>query len=389
MFLSLKKTTILIDKIYAKNTITKRKMEKLYHHIGDYIDRNSEVLSSSYLDMIYFSDDDKQIVYETLGLDKYDISSVISTIDEIKGFNVVTNPFAMAITMVIRHMLLNKYRDKEISLVVFYFGIFYYPSVFTRQFRYGVIENIMRYTIDNLNDKYDIKMEETRTIYKMVTKKGVTCYQTYEKGLIQGTDFEITNFISQMSGRIKNTITKISREYYANVEEGKYTNLDDESLDEDNYHETDSNSLEAKRCIDKARIRVSEEGTDPSIIRSLKKLPEVSDVSETELRNAIIKINKNHYDKVSELIFLIVELFMEDNPPSKIKDAEFFFICASIYSRSNTTDELVKDIKRILDYLLKVTSSTYRKTNRQGTINSYKKALYYYYVILVSKSAKS
>lgn len=384
---SIEKSTILVDGIYKRNKITDRGIHDLFKYIMDYVDRHSDILSSSYLDMMYFSEEDKKIAYNTLGVDKYDIIDVISTIDDIKGFIVVTEPFSMAITMIIRYMIIKKYSEREIGLVAFYFGIMYYPSVFTRQFPHGINTNTMRYTIDNLNEKYDIKKDDVKTIHKMFTKKGLTCVNTYKDKLIHGTDFEITNFISQMSGRVKDTIKNISRDYYKNNEEGKFTNLDNESLEEDNYHETDSNSLEAQRCIDKARLKISEEGTDPNIFKIIKKLE--TEVSEKELHNAVITINRDHYSDVSRLIFLIVDLFMQDNDPRVIRDSEFIFKCMSIYSRSNTTDEIVLEIKTILDKLLLNTSKTYRKTNRVSTINSYKKSLYYYYVILISKSSKN
>ena len=75
--------------------------------------------------------------------------------------------------------------------------------------------------------------------------------------------------------------------------------------------------------------------------------------------------------------------YLKDNKNSinSVGSKKFFSYVYEIYSKSNTKDKTVLDIKDILDVFLNKHSNKYSKTERAATKGAYRKALYLYFVL--------
>ena len=79
-------------------------------------------------------------------------------------------------------------------------------------------------------------------------------------------------------------------------------------------------------------------------------------------------------------------LFLSDNdvPNKEVKSISFIGAMEMIYKKGNSTDKNIVIVKKSLDKWLSEASNTYRVSNRQATLNNFRKAIYYYFVLLVS-----
>src|SRR5699024_5837258 len=120
--------------------------------------------------------------------------------------------FRALLILIMRYYILNKNKDK-LDIISYYMGYSIYWSVWSRQFvKFKPDKNIMRYTINNLSNRFVIK--QTGSIENML-KTGVdTSINTYYGRFIRGSDYDIWSVIGQIKTRIHGYLKSISEEYY-------------------------------------------------------------------------------------------------------------------------------------------------------------------------------
>lgn len=163
-------------------------------------------------------------------------------------------------------------------------------------------------------------------------------------------------------------------------------NSDNDSYDEDNYHEADSNTYAIERMTNNVVLRLVVDGPN---IRLVNVAAKMCQVSVSELRNyvnmMVIDSNREDIKAVTESI-LFLFLFDSQNTVQQISGNEFLLYCMEVYKKSNTTDKNILKIKKILDGWLE-NLGTYKKTQRLATINNFRRALYAFFVLSIMNSA--
>jgi len=95
-------------------------------------------------------------------------------------------------------------------------------------------------------------------------------------------------------------------------------------------------------------------------------------------------VSNENINDIKLIIESILFLYMFDNK-NKLEDInsdKFLLHCLDIYKRSNTTDENIIKIKKILDSWLDELG-TYKKTQRLATINNFRRAIYTFFVMSI------
>jgi len=375
---------ILVNELYPyvekcfSNTMNVKKLEST---IGRFIDKNSEYLSAiGPTHMILFTDREMDIVYDLVGVTPQIARTIKNKSKDIKATGQVTaNPFYFLMTMIIRFFTIKK-NEHMTRNCIFYLGIALYPSVYHKYFKYGVNENTMNHTINNLSNKYKIK--QTGNLYKALDETYYGAYDLHKEGLIKGDDSDAVQFILALKTRVNSFMKKISNAYYDAHKKGQYLNVEFESNDEETYHEADSSTHAISRMVDKVALKLIVDGVPITIINIAAK---TNQVSVNELRNYITKMVSNeNINDIKLIIESILFLYMFDNK-NKLEDInsdKFLLHCLDIYKRSNTTDENIIKIKKILDSWLDELG-TYKKTQRLATINNFRRAIYTFFVMSI------
>ena len=376
--------TVLVTELYpqierafsVKTTVSK--FEKI---IGDFIDRNTEILSAiGPIKMLYFSERDKNVVYDIVGVTPDYVKKIQNKSKDIRktGRN-MANPFNALMVMIVRYFTLQK-NDRYVRLAMTYLSLSMYPSLFHKYFKYETNENIMNYTVNNMSNKY--KLKQSANLLTAIDETGFGGYSLHKDSLIKGTDIAVTDIVLAVKTRLNSFMKKIAREYYKNHQDGKYLNVEFETNDEDKFREADSSSYAIARIVDKVALRLVIDGAPIKLINMSAK---TNNVSVSELRNYINTLMiDNNIGEIKELIesILFLYLFDEQNTIDDITDNKFLLYCLDVYRRSNTSDKNVIKVKSILDVWLE-RLGTYKKTQRLATINNFRRALYTFIVMAI------
>lgn len=370
----------MIEKGLSKkeNTVALKKA------VGDYLDRNSEKLTTiGPIHRVMFTDYDMQKLYEAAEVDPKQIMEVLKKNPNIKGhWKIMNNPFNSAIALAIRYYAVKKNEDMATTMLI-YLTMSMYPSLHMKYFKFEPNEQVMNYTINNLSNKFKIK--QLGTIYAALIDTTKGSYSHHKDRLIKGSDKEIVDFVMDVKTRLNSLLRKLSNEFYENSEKKLYLNTDSDSYEEDNYHEADSNSYAIERITNNVTLGLTVHGPNMNMVNAAAKW---SSVSVNELRNYVntMVTNENREDirtVVESILFLFI--FDDKNSVTEIRSRKFLLYCLETYKKSNTTDENIIKIKKILDKWLE-DLGTYKKTQRLATINNFRRALFLFFVFAIQTS---
>jgi len=378
--------SLLISTLSPKIESTFRNKENkntFIKSIQKYVDKNNQILyhnAPSY--RLYFSDKyEREPIYKLVGIEK---ESIVNNLKELKHLDskwkISNEPFNVLMTLIIRDFTIRKDKD-GINNALLFLSLSLYSSLQYKYFKYPPNENIMQYTINNVSNKYLFK--QYGVVIKAIYHTAITSHETYYKDLIKGDDKNITDYFINLRSRLNNLIRNFAGEYHHNHKEGNYLNTQQDSNDEENYYETENLSGLITQLSEKVSIKFFSTSINQKILRIAAKM---ANCDTPTLNNAIHNIKENESSKVRDLIRLILQVYLNDSKNSydTIATQKFIAYSISVYSRSNTKDEAIIQIKDLLDYFLNKNSERYMNTEREATKNNYRKGLYTYFTLLIS-----
>lgn len=383
--------SVLLHKLEPKirkalsNPKTVKSLENI---IGQYIDRNVEKLSTSGpVYRTFFMDDEYNRFYNVLDINPEEVKAILKESAYIKGqWQIMNNPFNSISVFCIRHFAIQK-NDHMMKGMITYFTLSFYPTLHAKYFKYEPNKAVMDYTIENLSNRFKVK--NTETFYHALLETTFVCNETYLKNIIRATDKDITDYVHAYKTRLNSLIKKIAIVFYENEKKGSYMNETEDNTDPDNFVLTENDSIIIEKIANAVVLKLATEGPDMRLITIAAKS---CAISVNELRTAAINLcsdNANRGDikyVVSSLIYLFV--FETHHRKELIGSNDFYFFCGELYGQANTTNKNVIKIKVILDKWLNQYSAHYKKTNRVGTLNNFRRALYSFMVFTIQQVSK-
>jgi len=377
---------LFLDELYPKveyhlkqNSISMN----LQRHIIKFIDKNSEVLyHNAPSKRLYFRDIDKEIVMKLCDFTPKEISNVIKK-NEFIGttWRTLNQPHFWILLLAVKFYMENK-KEKEMYQTLVFLTLCFYSSIQYKYFRYEPNENIMAYTINNLSNKYDIK--KFGTVFKMLFETCKGNHEFYINELKSGDDLGLRTYISGLRTRINSKIQNIFDEFEKVRKQGLYLNLDEENQDEENFHEMDNASFQIVKISEKVTLKILTGRIEEKLLRIAA---QNNGINVNSLRTAVYNIidKKNH--EVKDFIVLILQMYLitGKNEVKSISSKKFILECINTYSKSNTVDKTVLQIKSILDKWLIDCSEKYVKTNRVASKSNFRKAIFFYFIFIIQQ----
>lgn len=381
-----KEKSLIVTELYEKvkkNMSNPKVKHELTKGMVEYFDKNSEIVNDiGMANRLFFLNSDKEVIYRAAGLLPEEIKATIKKSDYISStWQILNEPLNIASVLLIRYLTISK--DKLEEPFIIYYSFYFYASLHFKYLPYGANEDVMAYTINNLNFKYKIK--ELGSLYEAIKAVVLKCHDTYKRDLIRGEDADIAKYISSIKVRLNDVVKNIKNEYTINYNNKNYLNADRDDYSEDNYHESDNTSYAIKRISDGSLMKLMTYGPDMSLA---KLAAQISEVSQNEIRNVIMHLSNNDAEDISRLSELILQLFLFDNNNAitDVSGKKFLGECLKIYKKSNTNDKTILEIKNILDKWLKKYSVKYRQTNREATVSNFRRAIFIYFVLHIQTS---
>lgn len=370
-----------------KSLKNKSTENKLINYIGRYRDRNIDILSSPMITKnMFFTPSDFNIVYDTIDIEESFIDELLGIVKPPEGCkkglpdNVI--PFLVLLMMIMRYYRINK-NERYHNIITAYYAYSRYFSLHAKYFNFEINENVMKAVTNSLS--YKNKIKQTGSLDKTLRHIIDTTMGTYSKRLIRGGDQDIMYIIQQIKTRLNNWINKMKNEYKIAMSKGDALFTERTFDEEDNIIENSGILSDVQSYASDATTKFfSTQEVDRKTVMFCAK---GFNISANELRSSIILLAENNeIDEIKKFYDALFYLFFNNGgKKDDIGTKKFLGLANEIYKKGNSNDKNIKTIKTLLNKWLSNGSQTYVTSNRPGTLNSFRKAIFFYFVMIVSK----
>ena len=385
-------TTSILDNIYPiveKKLNEKKTMEAYKNMLNKFMEyRSNDLYDIAPCSRLYFGEQDKDNYFKVFNISDLEIKEYIDKTyyGVIDNFNprAAKDELTVMQLCVIRYFIeKNDKKQTDLACIYLSFSGKFYPSIHYRSYpKVAPIRHVMEFVVNSkLSKKFDLV--QTGSILGSIQSIDKTWISSYSQKFKKFSDEDVVYLIQQLHSRIGSFMKNIADEYYKIYnEKDKYITFDSDSLDQDDYHLADSDSLRMQRAVEKAINTINNTGIDYSIC----KMSADQNVKPSELRAIIESIinDRNNLAKVRRLIELLITTYYA-NSTAKNKDvADISFITYSIATKPNARQKEIVEIKNIVQSFLEENSPAYmRRRSRIATKNSYESAIIKYFTFLI------
>ena len=322
---------------------------------------------------IIFGFNEKQLAKE--------IESGLKAVSDTANFRLLKqNPIFSVFYMVLRFYIL-KNDESGINATLIIHALSSYPSIFSKYFKYGANEGIMRYTADHLTEKFIFKQE--KHVFGALRKSIESAYVFLKPFFKEASDKEVVRYIQRVRNDQNSMIKKIASEYHKNRDAGNSVSTqaetwDNGSLIDDYQNDTSKVESLASRVV----ISILTNGIDLS---RLKVAATFAQLSITELRYYLVKIlidSKN--TEIDEFVtaVLFIYLYDEKHTVEEIRSKMYISFGIELFRKTNANNTNIKTIKTNLDKWAEETG-IHAKYRREPTRIAYKKGIYWYILLTI------
>lgn len=400
----LETSTVIYDKLSplmekkAKDSNTFRKFRLAFSKI---LDRNREKLQTNIIGkQVLINAKDEESLLDALDITKEESEEILESSPFFMSFGglKLINQYIFAVPIIVYSQELNKLgKLQEAQLSFLSTFIKPYASRESLFFKYGVNEDQMMYTIENMTDRFDIK--KLGSIINVLTKKSAASFDNYFiKTKKKFTDKEIyTIYSSGVASSVNNMLNKVNEEYRKN--DGKYLAFENSATSmvnddgEDDFGERNiASDAEIKTGVVNriiTEINKNPVNTKALNLACIKGFGSASNFYTTVLRTAIEEItDKMFYELPTFFSCLIGSFLFNDNPTTgkrytmtDFKSPMFIKASLEIFKKPHTDDKNMLKVKELMNKMLTEHSTYYInwKTSQQTSL---KNALYFYWILI-------
>ncbi len=380
---------IILDAIYpnVEKVLSTPMGDKEFRRlVENFVDRNTDKLYEPCpISMIPFTDAEKAKYFNLFGFNEKqlakEIESGLKAVSDTANFRLLKqNPIFSVFYMVLRFYIL-KNDESGINATLIIHALSSYPSIFSKYFKYGANEGIMRYTADHLTEKFIFKQE--KHVFGALRKSIESAYVFLKPFFKEASDKEVVRYIQRVRNDQNSMIKKIASEYHKNRDAGNSVSTqaetwDNGSLIDDYQNDTSKVESLASRVV----ISILTNGIDLS---RLKVAATFAQLSITELRYYLVKIlidSKN--TEIDEFVtaVLFIYLYDEKHTVEEIRSKMYISFGIELFRKTNANNTNIKTIKTNLDKWAEETG-IHAKYRREPTRIAYKKGIYWYILLTI------
>jgi len=388
----IKREFSLRDKYYPMVANLLPKTEKiLFRHISEYRDKNISILSSPYPTKYpIFGPDDKDIIFKCTGIDIDDMWDDIKLVPLPEGVLKKENfiPFPVLALLIMRYFKINN-NEKGLQYMYYYLAYSMWWSVFKKYFKhYMPDEGKMIYTVNNFSNKFKLKQHKSvdGLLYNIVEP---TFTGLYKDRLSRCSDSEIWYMIDGVKTKLNNQFNIIYDRYKMNAAAGNTIFKSDTFLDSEGTIRNRNSITSDVESL--AQAFTTEFFSSLPNQKRVTLAAKMEGVSASELRTTInVLIDGSMIDDVrlfySSLFYAYLASGDPDATTASIKSTKFLVVMSNIFKKGNSLDKNIVTTKSLMNKWLEIGSATYRATNRQATLTSFKKAIYNYFILSVTNN---
>ena len=360
------------------------KVRKLTLWINKYRDKNIEILSSPYIiNSTYFSPADFNIVYDTVGITEKEIKGLIKNVKlpgKLTKPKANFTPFNVLLCLILRYFKYDckhQHAEEFYKMIYSYYTYSMYWSLFKKYYKYPPREETMKYVINNINGKFLIK--QTKNLEEALLITISTALDTYILMLKRCTDNDLMLLIDAIKTRLSNFMKNIWKEYKEANEKGDIQFSLDDFDSEGNYVENSGVVNKVEVMTNAAVTKFFQNDIDMKIVSMSAKM---CNASVNEIRTAIhLLTEEGRIDEVKQFYSALFYLYFTEHPDKeKPEGLRFLYEMDAIYKKGNSNDKNIKIIKTLMNEWLERGSASYRSSTNNGTLNNFRKAIFWFFV---------
>jgi hypothetical protein len=380
-----------------------------------FADKNANVLQTNIVGrQLLFNKQTEDKILQAIGINTKELLKVFKESEYFRQFGQLQLKdqllFAIPLIMLSKELYV---KGKVAESQFIYMSAFYkpYATVVFKYFgKYDVNENQMRYTVENLSERYDIKKQGT--LYGVIGKMAESSYENY---IVNSSTETLTDkelhviFTSGIYSRLNSFIQTLFGEYQKN--KGKVLYFEDPTFEGsgDSEGETFERDIQSDAAVKdqltkKATMILAKKLPDDKLLDMAAKFGFVgtgatygqysySGRYTDILKNTILEAVEKYYKELPLLIESIIGSFLfEINPNTKqkytakdIKSATFISASTSTFRRSpNTKNENTLRVRNMINDILENVSTdyiTWGTTKKSGL----KYAFHFYLLMIIQK----
>lgn len=373
----------LIDQALA-NTKTHNAYKK---YVNDFFSkRDTEVYDALPCSRIACSEDEMDLLFATLNIDKKFVTDAIAQTyyGPMTNFNprAAKHEFTVTQLCVIRWMVLNgDNKERDLSMLLLAFSGKFYPSRHYNQWKVCLpARHVMEYVVNNkLSQKYDLASEGS--VMGAVKSVGTTWLNTYKTKFKNFSDEDCVYLIQQLHSRIGSFLKNIADAYYkAYSDKDIYMTYSSDSFEEDNFHMADNDTLKVEKLTESVMASITSNGVDYKICRACSD----ENITPGEAKAVIesIIMEPENILTIKELISLIISTYFMITDDKNVTDISF--ISYTVAPKPNTKQKEILREKEIIENFLCESGTAYlRRRSRVSTRNSYERCVKMYFALVI------
>lgn len=397
-----------VSELYEKQIL--ENYGKILKHISNFINNRSNTLESKNpgLRLLYTPTQENDF-YESCGVDKDKMKEICKQSKIVPQDYLVDNPVKQfyhlyfllqsiaSIYYKNNEALVNKYykNKKEYTppykVIEIYFTIRLYSIQQLRFFHHVPREDIMEYTINNLNGRFELSSAPNLfSIFQRYVETNDKSTKALTFDFNRLSDKMMVDYINKMNDRLKMFLKTIYVEYMKNhdanlsstVQELEATNDEGKQflLVADNISSTIEitskkilNTFIQDKFINEKLVKIAcKNSGNPSMTKVKQVITAIRDSKDEALLKELI---------VCVLSYWLVSMKQD---VSTLHSKQFIVTCSAAYAISNTSDRYITRLKDVLEELLLKYTANIITTERKATLLSYKKCIHVYMVLYIA-----
>lgn len=389
----MKEEWILRDKYFPHvESFLPRTEHLLFKHIAKYEDKNATLLNSPYpLKTILFNEEgeDGDIVFRCLNIDKEELRRDIKKVplpNNIKE-KAAFVPLRVALFLILRYYMITQ-QPQKFKVICCYYGYSLYWKRYAKQFPQGVSEEVMIYTVNELT--YRNLLKKLGTVKKLLHYIVDGRFMNYREQVVDACDEDIRYVLDQVQSDLGSKMVDISQKYYKNFEKGNVIFQGKTTYDDNGDQRMDNSVMSTVESLSqKYTSDFFMSSINLTRVKQASKLAKETSWKELLTTLEYVKNNVSTddvHDFYASLFYTYLNL---DDPRANvntIRSLKFLAAMMDIIRKGNSQDKNIVKIRSYMDDWLQHGSNTFRISQRDATKISYRKGIYFYFILCVTNN---
>jgi hypothetical protein len=388
------------DETFLKNT------NKVQSVIRRYIEKQASLYGTRAPTVrIPFTDYDKADLFKAAGISADSIKRCVSELrsNDIDIRNhIINDPFNELCSILTGFYFRHKNRFKTPKdpytyphhFTSLYLAMRFYCSAYISSFPKGdPSPDVMDYTIENLSRKFLLK--KANNIFDIVRYYSETNIENREDELVRGSDVDYVYYCTSLATRIKGFMKSLATQFYANKEENNKTQTETASRQDEEGEffvgQTSNISSVLESSVRKIITKfVSETTIDNTILDYACTKTKFSKPKLAIILNRI-RENDATTSKLQQILSNIIMYYLIESKKGvdTIRSKEFITKMIDLYSISNTKNEIIINIKKLLEEVIVENAENIVKEGNKNMLDRIKTSLYIYLVLFIAKNIEN